>query len=196
MNGTRSSNPWAPNPRGSIPLAPTSRASAPWDNARFSFVPDLERHWREIRLEMRGLDPDHFFPWYETEAYNHGWLVCGLIARSFPDEHVKFEEIRKRCPQTMEVMARIPGLMTAAFSLLQPGTIIYPHEEPDMETFRVHLPLVVPGDCELRLGETSHHWSEGQCLIFDNRKLHGACNLSKTERVVLLIDVLRSTHSA
>jgi aspartate beta-hydroxylase len=53
----------------------------------------------------------------------------------------------------------------------------------------MHLPLVVPSDCALRLVDRGEHvWREGELVLFDDTYLHEAWNRSDRTRVVLLMD--------
>jgi aspartate beta-hydroxylase len=52
----------------------------------------------------------------------------------------------------------------------------------------VHLPLIVPRDCTLTVGDEAHHWREGECVAFDDTWLHEAWNRSGETRVILLMD--------
>jgi aspartyl/asparaginyl beta-hydroxylase (cupin superfamily) len=54
-----------------------------------------------------------------------------------------------------------------------------------------HLPLIVPPDCALRVGNQTRGWREGELLVFDDSIEHEAWNLSQEPRVVLIFDVWR-----
>jgi aspartyl/asparaginyl beta-hydroxylase (cupin superfamily) len=55
-----------------------------------------------------------------------------------------------------------------------------------------HLPIIVPPDCgELRVGNYSRPWVEGEAFVFDDSVEHEAINRSDRERVVLLFDIWR-----
>jgi aspartyl/asparaginyl beta-hydroxylase (cupin superfamily) len=54
-----------------------------------------------------------------------------------------------------------------------------------------HLPLLVPDQCGLRVGNEVRPWREGELLIFDDSIEHEAWNRSDEIRVVLLFDIWR-----
>jgi aspartyl/asparaginyl beta-hydroxylase (cupin superfamily) len=54
-----------------------------------------------------------------------------------------------------------------------------------------HLPLVIPPDCALRVGNETRAWREGELLMFDDTIEHEAWNKSSQLRVVLIFDVWR-----
>jgi aspartyl/asparaginyl beta-hydroxylase (cupin superfamily) len=96
------------------------------------------------------------------------------------------------CPRTAALLlTHVPGLTTAGFSRLAPGTHIKPHVGWVETVYRLHMGLVVPPDCALRVGAETRRWREGECLIFDDTVEHEAWNRSCEPRVVLLLDFLR-----
>jgi aspartyl/asparaginyl beta-hydroxylase (cupin superfamily) len=118
--------------------------------------------------------------------YGEGWNVYGLIAFGR-----RIERALMSCPRTAALLAHVPGLTTAGFSRLAPGTRIKPHVGWVETVYRLHMGLVVPPDCGLRVGAETRRWREGECLIFDDTVEHEAWNRSSETRVVLLLDFLR-----
>jgi beta-hydroxylase len=99
---------------------------------------------------------------------------------------------RARCPATVRACSAVPGLVNAGFSLLQPGTHLYPHRGEMTGVLRCHLPLVVPaGDVALRIGGAVHRWLPGRCVVFDDTFEHEAWNRGAGDRVVLLVTFAR-----
>jgi beta-hydroxylase len=86
---------------------------------------------------------------------------------------------------------QIPGLTTAGFSWMSPGTHIKPHVGYSSAVLRCHLGLVIPSDCKLRVGSETRGWQEGKTLVFDDTVEHEAWNRSDKDRVVLLLDFKR-----
>ncbi len=72
------------------------------------------------------------------------------------------------------------------FSRLRPGAHIPPHFGTENQRITVHLPLIVPGDCEIRVGSARHAWREGELFAFDDSFEHEAWNRSDRDRVVLI----------
>ena len=95
------------------------------------------------------------------------------------------------CPATTEALASIPGLSMAGFSRLGPHTHVKPHVGWAASVYRLHLGLIVPSGCRLRVANETKIWKEGECLIFDDTLEHEAWNDSEMPRTVLLIDFLR-----
>ena len=152
----------------------------------FPFTALLESRWNDIRREFEQLSPKQLIPWPETELYDKGWEVFGLWAMGR-----KLIEDCGSCPQTTKLVEAVPGMTTAGFSLLAPGTRIRPHVGYTNSVLRCHLGIVVPERCGIQVGGETRRWQEGKCLVFDDTVLHSAWNDSDTPRIVLLIDFLR-----
>ncbi len=75
------------------------------------------------------------------------------------------------------------------FSLLKPGQHIKPHYGLSNHSLTVHLPLLIPENCWLRVGEETHYWREGVPVVFDDTFDHEAFNGSSGERIVLIFSV-------
>jgi aspartate beta-hydroxylase len=107
----------------------------------------------------------------------------------------RFDANHARCPRTSEVLeslelCRIAGeAPEILFSVLRPGSYIKPHHGVTNVRAVMHLPLVVPPDCALRLVDRGEHaWREGELVLFDDTYLHEAWNRSDRTRIVLLMD--------
>jgi hypothetical protein len=111
-------------------------------------------------------------------------------------------EHARACPATMAALAGAPMPIIAErspmalFSILAPGTHIRPHNGMLNTRLIVHLPLIVPPDCRLRVGNTVRTVEAGQLLIFDDSIEHEAWNDSDEMRVVLLFEIWRPELTA
>lgn len=100
-------------------------------------------------------------------------------------------------PATMAALghAPMPAIKgrspVALFSRLRPGTHILPHNGMINTRLICHLPLVVPGDCALRVGNATRAWQEGRLMIFDDSIEHEAWNRSEADRTILLFEIWR-----
>jgi beta-hydroxylase len=157
-----------------------------FDPVDFSFTDTLCRSWREIRAELEALTPSDFMPWPEIGLYKKGWDVFGLYAFG-----AKLGEQCSLCPRTTALVETIPGMTTAGFSLLRPGTHIVPHRGYTGEVLRCHLGLIVPAGCEIRVGTDVRQWREGECLVFDDTIEHEVWHRGDANRIVLLVDFRR-----
>ena len=156
------------------------------DPGKFEFVTALESAWTEIRQECLSLPVDRFEPWVQREMYGEGWSVYGLVAFG-----TRIDGALRACPKTASVLDHVPGLTTAGFSRLSPGAHIQPHSGWVRTVYRLHMGLVVPPNCALRVGNEIRPWQEGRCLVFDDTLEHEAWNRSQESRIVFLLDFLR-----
>ncbi|MET0535321.1 MAG: aspartyl/asparaginyl beta-hydroxylase domain-containing protein [Steroidobacter sp.] len=103
----------------------------------------------------------------------------------------------ERCPRTLEALAqiplsRIPGRTPSIlFSRLAPGAHIPPHTGFLNTRLICHLPLIVPPNCHLRVGNEQREWRAGEAWVFDDTIEHEANNGSDRSRVVLIFDIWR-----
>ncbi|WP_170298993.1 aspartyl/asparaginyl beta-hydroxylase domain-containing protein [Massilia eburnea] len=158
------------------------------DPARFPFVAELERHWQEIYAEFLAVQ-DALGDYVEAQLYDHGWQVFGLW--NLPHREPLTEGVL-RCPRTAALVEHLlPGHGAVAFSVLQPGARIKPHQGKAGPYLRCHLALEVPpGDCAIRVAAETRGWQEGRALVLDDRLEHEAWNLAAARRVVLLLDFI------
>jgi ornithine lipid ester-linked acyl 2-hydroxylase len=172
----------------------TWRAARDWsgagsvfeDTAQYPFAAELERNWQAIRDEMVALRSG-FIAWPEKSLYGDaGWSTFGLYA--FGQKQAANCAL---CPRTTALVEAIPGLVTAGFSRLAPGTHIQPHcgyDEYSRYVLRLHLGLETNADCALRVGDESRRWQEGRAFIFCDATEHEAWNRGETTRTILLLD--------
>ena len=103
--------------------------------------------------------------------------------------------IAKHFPKTLKALeaADIPRVDDGAaiemfFSRLKPGAHIPPHFGCANNRITVHLPLIVPDNCAIRVGDDLHTWRESELFAFDDSYEHEAWNRSSEDRVVLIFE--------
>jgi aspartyl/asparaginyl beta-hydroxylase (cupin superfamily) len=102
------------------------------------------------------------------------------------------EENCAYCPYTDQALSCIPGMVTAFFSVLEPGMHLPTHRGPYKGVLRYHLAVTAPGyHCGIRVGPETRTWQTGHSLIFDDTYPHEAWNFSHQKRVVLFVDFKR-----
>lgn len=162
----------------------------------FGWTQLLRDNWQAIRAEAEAaalaripapslatISPDH-----RAIARVSRWRSFFLWGYGYPiDENIA------RCPATAALMEQIPGLNTAFFSILAPGTHIPPHRGVTKGLITCHLGLIVPrdGDARMRVGDRIVRWAEGETLVFDDTYDHEVWNDTGGTRVVLLIQFRR-----
>ncbi|MGH8084087.1 MAG: aspartyl/asparaginyl beta-hydroxylase domain-containing protein [Lysobacter sp.] len=107
----------------------------------------------------------------------------------------RYDENCRRSPKTVAALESTSIVHIrdhapeALFSVLGPGSHILPHHGVTNTRAVTHLPLIVPGQCTLRVADQRHDWQEGRCVTFDDTFEHEAWNRSERTRVILLFDV-------
>lgn len=154
-----------------------------YDVRRFPFVDTIEKHTATIRAELDALLQDEFQTYRDFTPWKVFILRKGIggAVQDYPDTMA-------RCPNTTEIIRSIPGITTAGFSRLMPGSWLWPHR-CEHTRVRCHLGLVIVPKCGIRVGGMTRHWEEGKVMIFNPTYVHEAWNYSSALRTVLLFDV-------
>ncbi len=167
------------------------------DPALLPWTAELEAHWREVRAELDAVLVHHAdLPNFQdistdqaTITDDDRWKTFFLYGFGF-----RSDANCARCPRTAELLAEVPGMTTAFFSILSPGKHIGPHRGPYRGLLRYHLGLRVPGPpgaAGISVGGEVAHWEEGGSLLFDDGYEHFAWNDTDGVRAVLFMDVER-----
>jgi beta-hydroxylase len=163
----------------------------------FSWVHAVEAEWPAVRKELEALmtrreDIPNFQDLSEDQKVlteGDQWKTFWLYAYG-----EKVQENCARCPQTVRVLQKIPGMKSAMFSIMAPHTHIPEHRGMYKGVLRYHLGLIVPGpegSCRIRVGKDVQSWSEGESMIFDDSHPHEVWSECDSSRVVLFVDFLR-----
>jgi aspartyl/asparaginyl beta-hydroxylase (cupin superfamily) len=166
-----------------------------YDSRIFPWAPELESNWTTIRGELAQLmmrrhaligQGDRSSP---TIGEDRSWTTF-ILASYFR----RYEHNIEQCPETWRLVQRVPGLVGAMFSVLEPGQRLPAHCGPYNGLLRLHLGLIIPEPREavaIRIDGEVRHWEEGRALIFDDTFEHEVRNESGHTRVVLFIDFER-----
>ncbi len=185
--------------RVSAIIARSSRVGdkAIYDAACFPWIAELEARWTEIRAELaRVLEKDSAIPPLASISPDHRRIAPPGKWKSFflHGYGYRVEENCRRCPVTAGLVAAVPGLNSAFFSILAPGTHIPRHRGVTKAILTAHLGLVVPREraaCRMQVGDRIVHWEAGSTLVFDDTFHHEVWNDSGELRAVLLIQFRR-----
>ena len=168
-----------------------------FDIADFPWVTRFEERWRDIQTELAKVLERR------NELLEYGDLTPSatkIAAPGFWRMFMLYGYGRKsdrncaQCPETARILAGIPGMNTAFFSVLAPGTHIVPHRGLYAGILRCHLGLKVPRQresCWIRVGSETRSWEEGRCLIFNDAYEHEVRNDTDEVKVVLILDIFR-----
>ena len=167
------------------------------DPANFRWTRLLEDNWEAIREEAAAVLQDlEEVPPLATISPDHRriapagrWRSYFLVGYRYRDE-----PNCRACPRTAELISRIPGLNSAFFSVLVPGTHLPAHTGVSKAFLTCHLGIQVPrksGECRMRVVDDWLEWQEGKCLVFDDDFNHEVRNDSEETRIVLLVQFKR-----
>jgi aspartyl/asparaginyl beta-hydroxylase (cupin superfamily) len=163
----------------------------------YPWVAPVEAEWQAIRKELDALlVKREEIPNFQDLSHDQRVLTEGAQWKTFflYGYGQEAEENCKRCPETVRILKKIPGMKTAMFSILAPKKHIPEHRGMWKGMLRYHLGLIIPGpegSCRIRVGQDVRTWDEGKSLVFDDSHLHEAWNDSDQYRVVLFVDVVR-----
>lgn len=160
----------------------------------FDWTTALEKEWWAIREEadevlglapsLGSVSPDHRR--LDADGLWRSYFLWGYGYR-VPDHC-------ERCPRTAALVERIPGLVSAFFSIHDPGAHLPSHRGVTKGMMTGHLGLRVPAEsqlCRMRVEEHLLHWDEGRMFVFDDTYEHEVWNDSDEPRVILLVHVAR-----
>ncbi len=105
--------------------------------------------------------------------------------------------IADRMPSVLNALADAPLERvekrgpTVLVSKLAPGSKIGAHKGFLNTRLTCHLPLIIPEDCGIRVGNETRNWTPGEMLIFNDTIDHEAWNKSSSDRYVLIFFVWR-----
>lgn len=178
----------------------------PWfERERFDWVLMVERQLPAVREELETLTREEaeFIPYISKDGGESasgtdfsslaGSMVWNAFHLNLGDRWV--EDRCRRCPQTTEVMHAVPAARMRGsapeimFSRLQAGGHIVPHFGLMNVRLTVHLGVIIPDQCAIRVGDETRSWQEGRILLFDDSFEHEAWNRSDRDRSVLIFEV-------
>lgn len=184
---------------------PGLRATPYYERELFPWHAELERHTDTIRAELRTVlnEPTSVEPFLGTndnQLLKEQNLLDGTRGHAewnsfFFHRHGEvLTDHARLCPHTTDILDALPLVHIRGhapevlFSILTPGSHILKHHGVTNTRLVTHLPLIIPGDCAIRVGGVEHAWREGECVTFDDTFEHEAWNRSDKLRVVMILD--------
>jgi ornithine lipid ester-linked acyl 2-hydroxylase len=168
-------------------------------NDVFTWTESLESHYDAIRAEamnimlerdkippLRDVSPDH-----DRIAVDNKWQSLFIWGYNY-----KFQRNAELCPVTTSVVEKIPGLISAFYSVHAPGTHLPRHYGPTNGTITCHLGLTIPKEkgCRISVDDKEYEWHEGKCFVFDDTYYHEVWNDTEEDRIILLVQFERPLH--
>jgi beta-hydroxylase len=168
-----------------------------YETSTFPWAASVEADWKKIRAELdQVMQFRDQIPSFQDILKEAGTIQTDDQWKTFFLSGIGMDcsENAMRCPETMRMLGRIPGVKTAFFSILSPHKHIPAHRGAYNGVLRFHLGLLVPEPREkvrIRIGNNFRNWSEGKALIFDDTFNHEVWNDTDGYRVVLFVDFTR-----
>jgi len=176
-----------------------------YDPDEFSWTEALVEAQDEILAEFKKLqsEPALFAPYIHASGNtpvnpNHPLLNSSDWSAMYI---IKDGELNKpiadRMPSVLNALANAPLERvekrgpTVLVSKLAPGSEIGAHKGFLNTRLTCHLPLIIPEDCGIRVGNEIRNWASGEVLIFNDTIDHEAWNKSANDRYVLIFFIWR-----
>ncbi|XP_056868429.1 aspartyl/asparaginyl beta-hydroxylase-like isoform X1 [Takifugu flavidus] len=165
----------------------------PKETGYTDLVKALERNWKTIRDEaLAGMDQKSglFIPEEENLREKGEWGQYTLWQQG-----KKLATSCQSVPKTCSLLERFPEATGCKrgqikFSVMQPGTHVWPHTGPTNCRLRMHLGLVIPKHgCRIRCTDQTREWQEGKVLIFDDSFEHEVWQEADSYRLIFIVDV-------
>ncbi|XP_044101478.1 aspartyl/asparaginyl beta-hydroxylase isoform X2 [Neovison vison] len=165
----------------------------PKETGYTELVKSLERNWKLIRDEglavmdkAKGL----FLPEDENLREKGDWSQFTLWQQGRKNENAC-----KGAPKTCSLLDKFPETTGCRrgqikYSVMHPGTHVWPHTGPTNCRLRMHLGLVIPKKgCKIRCANETRTWEEGKVLIFDDSFEHEVWQDAASFRLIFIVDV-------
>jgi beta-hydroxylase len=166
-------------------------------NEVFPWTADLAANWRAIHDEAAVLLADRMAaPSVRELSADHEKIALDDRWRSFFfwGYGLRANANCARCPETARILDRIPGLLSALYSVTMAGAHIPRHTGPTKAILTVHMGLIVPKrreDCRMQVGDHKVVWEPGRIVIFDDMFPHEVWNNSDEDRIILMLHLKR-----
>ncbi|XP_071340499.1 aspartyl/asparaginyl beta-hydroxylase-like isoform X10 [Trachinotus anak] len=165
----------------------------PKETGYTDLVKMLERNWKTIRDEALAVMDQNtglFIPEEENLREKGEWGQYTLWQQG--------RKVGNSCqgvPKTCSLLERYTEATGCKrgqikFSVMQPGTHVWPHTGPTNCRLRMHLGLVIPKQgCRIRCTNQTRVWEEGKVLIFDDSFEHEVWQDADSYRLIFIVDV-------
>lgn len=123
---------------------------------------------------------------FKEKIYDGQWVPIAIFRFGAVNQ-----ELKQFFPRTLNLINSIPGMESAVYSILEPGTIIHPHKGYSSDVLRLHLGLTPYQDAALKVGDQILTWDEGSVFIFDDTETHEVWHKGNATRISFIVDFRR-----
>lgn len=181
--------------------------ATPWhETQHYTWIKKLEMAYPEILVELNIsalLEHEHEQREFknfdippgmidETVGVSKGWVNVSFLRSGFNNQNVFFERYDaniKRFPVLCNAIEDLPLATESRISILRPDGAINPHCSTFNGQLVVHLGLIIPKGCAIKVAGDTRNWLPGKCLMFDDTFEHEVWNKGTESRIVLLLSV-------
>ncbi|XP_063156038.1 aspartyl/asparaginyl beta-hydroxylase [Candoia aspera] len=169
----------------------------PWWTAKETgyteLIKSLEKNWKVIRdegLAVMDRSKGLFLPEDENLREKGDWSQFTLWQQGRKNENAC-----NSVPKICALLERFPEATGCRrgqikYSVMHPGTHVWPHTGPTNCRLRMHLGLVIPKEgCRIRCAQETRFWEEGKVLIFDDSFEHEVWQDADAYRLIFIVDV-------
>lgn len=204
--GEGAASPVDPLQRPHYPCFPGLR-NRPWHHPRdYEAVRILESGFATIHEEAMRMRDDASVDYSDAARPWRSWKKPWTLLLPAPPRRtwtvyllhhmgVSVEALAGNCPKTLAIVNSLPRACTEyawgdfIFSAMSGGAHLRPHCSIDNFRLRIHLGIVIPEKCSMRVGTEARTWEEGKCLVFEDSFVHEVWNRSDSRRIVLIADL-------
>ena len=159
------------------------------------YLNNIHTNIDEIKNEVSGITNNYWTDWPEKELYDSNTSRWNIYP--FTAFNVMVDANCKQCPRLWDFIKNIPGLKLATLSRLGPGTKLNQHMgwgNHSNYVIRCHFGLSVPDGCYMSVDDEIKLHKNNEWMIFDDSKNHYAHNPTNTDRIILIVDIVRPPH--
>jgi aspartyl/asparaginyl beta-hydroxylase (cupin superfamily) len=166
-----------------------------YEPVNYTWVNNIEQNWEVILKEVTqylNKDTGVLKPFYSEQMVSapNKWKSFNF---SFWGIQIS-NEACDACPKTIKLLKRIPHIVAASVSVLEPHAEIKTHRGDTDAIYRCHLGLDIPDglpNCGFQVGNVVKAWKNGKILMFNDAANHRAWNNTGEKRIIMIIDVIK-----
>ncbi|CAH3149306.1 unnamed protein product [Porites lobata] len=163
----------------------------PKETGYLTAIQKLEANWKVIRdegLSVLDKKTGGFIPEEENLRQQGDWKQFTMYQRGR-----KNAAACQKTPQTCAIIDTIHDATSCKrgqikYSVMLPGTHVWPHTGPTNCRLRLHLGLVIPKHVAIRVGRETKTWEEGKAIIIDDSFDHEVWHNGSSFRLILIVD--------
>ena len=178
-------------PYSQVGNAPVTDARLfPWIAEIIKDLPAIQAEADTILRNRKAVPPFRdFAPGHERIVSEDDWRSFFFWGYGYP-----VPQNLARCPRTAQAITKVPGLVSAIYSVVAPGAHIGRHRGVSKAIMTAHIGLRVPKEAEkCRMDVDGHEvvWRVGEAAVLDDTYPHEVWNETDETRVLLLIQFQR-----